>query len=136
MYNNNSVFFHKHKSKLRRPPSQTELMAYEVGLFPDPLPRLLYAELIESYRIGGFHPVDIGDTFKADRYKIVRKLGHGQNSTVWLAQDTKYHHSRALLVCLLTNDMKWSSIRCDKDSPLRSVVKSHRRKSMFHSLSS
>jgi serine/threonine protein kinase len=57
-------------------------MAHEVE-------RLLNCEWVESYRPGGFHPVDIDDTFQAERYEIVRKLGHGSSSTVWLAQDTR-----------------------------------------------
>ncbi|KAK3615373.1 hypothetical protein LTR22_027463 [Elasticomyces elasticus] len=53
-------------------------MAYdEERLLDKPLEQLLDAEWIESYQLGGFHPVDIGDTFHADRYKVVRKLGHG-----------------------------------------------------------
>ena len=45
-------------------------------------------ESFDRYRPGGYHPVRIGDLFN-DRYKVVRKLGYGQYSTVWLARDTK-----------------------------------------------
>ncbi|KAJ2556658.1 serine/threonine protein kinase, CMGC [Coemansia sp. RSA 1933] len=44
-------------------------------------------EDIEDYRKGGYHPVKIGDSFKDRRYKIIRKLGWGHFSTVWLAYD-------------------------------------------------
>ncbi|KAJ2799171.1 serine/threonine protein kinase, CMGC [Coemansia guatemalensis] len=44
-------------------------------------------EDIDDYRKGGYHPVKIGDTFKKKRYKVVRKLGWGHFSTVWLAYD-------------------------------------------------
>ncbi|KAJ2664505.1 serine/threonine protein kinase, CMGC [Coemansia sp. RSA 1200] len=44
-------------------------------------------EDIEDYRKGGYHPVKIGDVFKEGRYTIVRKLGWGHFSTVWLAYD-------------------------------------------------
>ncbi|KAJ1860675.1 serine/threonine protein kinase, CMGC [Coemansia sp. RSA 2703] len=44
-------------------------------------------EDIEDYCKGGYHPVKIGDEFKAKRYKVVRKLGWGHFSTVWLAYD-------------------------------------------------
>ncbi|KAJ2327580.1 serine/threonine protein kinase, CMGC [Coemansia sp. RSA 2702] len=44
-------------------------------------------EDIEDYRKGGYHPLKIGDTFKSNRYKVVRKLGWGHFSTVWLAHD-------------------------------------------------
>ena len=46
------------------------------------------SEWAESYRPGGFHPVDMGDTFKNERYRVIRKLGYGSVSTVWLARDT------------------------------------------------
>lgn len=41
-----------------------------------------------DYRIGGYHPVVLGDKFKNGRYVILRKLGWGHFSTVWLAEDT------------------------------------------------
>jgi serine/threonine protein kinase len=44
----------------------------------------------EDYCKGGYHPVQIGDTFSDGRYTVVRKLGWGHFSTVWLAKDAKY----------------------------------------------
>lgn len=44
-------------------------------------------EDIEDYCKGGYHPVKIGDPFKNERYKVVRKLGWGHFSTVWLSYD-------------------------------------------------
>jgi serine/threonine-protein kinase SRPK3 len=44
-------------------------------------------EDLEDYRPGGYHPVNIGDEFNLGRYLIVRKLGWGHFSTVWLARD-------------------------------------------------
>ncbi|KAK5167389.1 uncharacterized protein LTR77_007088 [Saxophila tyrrhenica] len=49
-------------------------------------------EWIESYRPGGLHPIHLGDTLCGGRFKVVRKLGYGSSSTVWLAQDT--HHNQ------------------------------------------
>ena len=50
-------------------------------------------EDVEDYCKGGYHPVEIGETFKEDRYTVVRKLGWGHFSTVWLAHDnTKNRH--------------------------------------------
>jgi serine/threonine-protein kinase SRPK3 len=43
----------------------------------------------EDYVKGGYHPVKIGDAFSDGRYIVVRKLGWGHFSTVWLANDTK-----------------------------------------------
>lgn len=46
-------------------------------------------EDLEDYCKGGYHPVHVGDTFSDGRYLIVRKLGWGHFSTVWLAKDHK-----------------------------------------------
>ena len=43
-------------------------------------------EQLEHYTPGGYHPTNLGDTFN-DRYVVVRKLGWGGYSTVWLAED-------------------------------------------------
>ncbi|KAJ5544637.1 hypothetical protein N7461_006941 [Penicillium sp. DV-2018c] len=49
---------------------------------------LLYTqESLSKYQPGGYHPVNLGDTFANDRYKIHHKLGWGGFSTVWLAKD-------------------------------------------------
>ncbi|KAI4146807.1 MAG: hypothetical protein L6R39_003318 [Caloplaca ligustica] len=42
----------------------------------------------EDYCKGGYHPVSVGETFKDGRYIVVRKLGWGHFSTVWLSRDT------------------------------------------------
>lgn len=39
-----------------------------------------------QYCRGGYHPVVIGDVFD-NRYRVVRKLGWGHFSTVWLCRD-------------------------------------------------
>ncbi|KAM9909202.1 hypothetical protein OXX69_005652 [Metschnikowia pulcherrima] len=43
-------------------------------------------EAAVEYRPGGYHPVKIGDQYTSDmnRYKVIRKLGWGHFSTVWL----------------------------------------------------
>lgn len=43
-------------------------------------------EGLPDYKIGGYHPVHVGEVFK-DRYVIIQKLGWGHFSTVWLAKD-------------------------------------------------
>ncbi|SNX85196.1 related to dis1-suppressing protein kinase dsk1 [Melanopsichium pennsylvanicum] len=55
-------------------------------------------EDLEDYGKGGYHPVHVGDTFSEGRYLIVRKLGWGHFSTVWLAKDNKMKRHVALKV--------------------------------------
>ncbi|KAJ7767979.1 kinase-like domain-containing protein [Mycena maculata] len=52
----------------------------------------------QEYKLGGYHPVSIGDSFSDDRYVVVRKLGWGHFSTVWLARDEQMHRHVALKV--------------------------------------
>ncbi|KIK61533.1 hypothetical protein GYMLUDRAFT_198918 [Collybiopsis luxurians FD-317 M1] len=52
----------------------------------------------EDYVKGGYHPVHIGDAFSDGRYVVVRKLGWGHFSTVWLARDEKMNRHVALKV--------------------------------------
>ena len=52
----------------------------------------------EDYCKGGYHPVTVGETFKNGRYIVVRKLGWGHFSTVWLSRDTETGHHVALKV--------------------------------------
>ena len=47
----------------------------------------LACEWVEDYHPGGYHPVHLGDAFNDGQYKVIRKLGEGSYSTVWLARD-------------------------------------------------
>jgi hypothetical protein len=42
----------------------------------------------KDYCKGGYHPVNIGETYNG-RYNVLRKVGWGHFSTVWLCWDTK-----------------------------------------------
>ncbi|RKP25180.1 kinase-like domain-containing protein [Syncephalis pseudoplumigaleata] len=55
-------------------------------------------EDLEDYCKGGYHAVSIGETFKDGRYTILRKLGWGHFSTVWLARDAECERYVALKV--------------------------------------
>jgi len=44
-------------------------------------------ENLDDYCKGGYHPVEPGQVYKNGRYTVVRKLGWGHFSTVWLARD-------------------------------------------------
>jgi len=41
----------------------------------------------EDYCKGGYHPVQVGEKYRDGRYTVVRKLGWGHFSTVWLSRD-------------------------------------------------
>lgn len=45
-------------------------------------------ERVENYRPGGFHPVRYEDVLRA-HYRVLRKLGFGASSTVWLCKDER-----------------------------------------------
>lgn len=81
-----------------------------------------------GYRKGGYHPVSIGEWYGKRRYQVVKKLGWGHFSTVWLAKDVKdggfvalkvvksaAHYTEAaldevkLLQCVATNDPEGKS---------------------------
>ncbi|KAK9767131.1 serine/threonine protein kinase, CMGC [Basidiobolus ranarum] len=51
-----------------------------------------------DYRPGGYHPVHVGEQYNAGRYTVIRKLGWGHFSTVWLAKDHNYDRHVALKV--------------------------------------
>jgi len=44
----------------------------------------------EGYKVGGYHPVSLGDRFSSGRYAVVEKLGWGHFSTVWMSHDKKH----------------------------------------------
>ena len=44
-------------------------------------------ENVEHYCRGKLHPAQLGDLYDGERYEILRKLGYGAFSTVWLAHD-------------------------------------------------
>ena len=46
-------------------------------------------EWCEAYFPGSYHPVHIKDVYH-DRYRVIRKLGYGSFSTVWLAFDMQF----------------------------------------------
>lgn len=52
----------------------------------------------EDYCKGGYHPVAVGETYNNGRYVVVRKLGWGHFSTVWLSRDTSTGKHVALKV--------------------------------------
>ncbi|GJJ15336.1 hypothetical protein Clacol_009612 [Clathrus columnatus] len=62
-------------------------------------------ECSDMYRPGGYHPVEYGDRFHEDRYKVIRKLGCGSFSTVWLAVDSRTNRYVALKIMTAKNSI-------------------------------
>lgn len=55
-------------------------------------------EFVERYKPGCYYPVQLGDTFSDNRYRILHKLGWGSYSTTWLARDDLKNRNVALKV--------------------------------------
>ncbi|KAF9568521.1 kinase-like protein [Agrocybe pediades] len=51
-----------------------------------------------DYNAGGYLPVKVGDVFNNNRYRVIRKLGWGHFSTVWLVKDSHTRRHSALKV--------------------------------------
>ncbi|KAK4144964.1 kinase-like domain-containing protein [Dichotomopilus funicola] len=64
----------------------------------DPAENTADEEDSEDYCKGGYHPVTIGEKFKDGKYTVVRKLGWGHFSTVWLSRDNNTGKHVALKV--------------------------------------
>ncbi|KAG9232735.1 putative serine protein kinase [Amylocarpus encephaloides] len=67
----------------------------------------LPCEWLEDYRPGGYHPVLLGDVFNNGQYKVIRKLGEGSYSTVWLARDLR--NSRYVALKILVSEISEST---------------------------
>ncbi|KAF3760123.1 hypothetical protein M406DRAFT_100132 [Cryphonectria parasitica EP155] len=64
----------------------------------DPADNTADEEDSEDYCKGGYHPVTVGEKFNNGRYTVVRKLGWGHFSTVWLSRDATTSKHVALKV--------------------------------------
>ncbi|KAK5087699.1 serine/threonine protein kinase, CMGC [Lithohypha guttulata] len=64
----------------------------------DPAETTADEEDSEDYCKGGYHPVHVGETYNNGKYVVVRKLGWGHFSTVWLSRDTATGRHVALKV--------------------------------------
>ncbi|KDE09377.1 CMGC/SRPK protein kinase [Microbotryum lychnidis-dioicae p1A1 Lamole] len=81
-------------------------------------------EKLSDYEPGGYHPVRIGDVYgPKNRYVIVRKLGWGHFSTVWLARDTQANKHVALKV--VKSAQHYTETAFDEIRLLQRVVESN-----------
>ncbi|KAK7061247.1 kinase-like domain-containing protein [Favolaschia claudopus] len=79
--------------------------------FPD-------VELVNNYRPGGFHPVELSDTFNKGRYIVLHKLGYGTYSTVWLAKDCVSGKNVSLKI-LAAHASQWSGNNTSEEEELK-----------------
>lgn len=75
-------------------------------------------EDVEGYKLGGFHPVHLGDRYDDGRYRVVHKLGAGGFSTVWLARDENEERWTALKIV----DAEHSASTAAKSDLVRSAL--------------
>ncbi|KAF4553468.1 Protein kinase domain-containing protein 19 [Elsinoe fawcettii] len=81
-------------------------------------------EWAEQYRPGGFHPVNLDDTFQ-NRYRVIRKLGYGSYSTVWLAHDER--QPRYVALKIMTAKSSGASTELDILQHLANAAKEDKR---------
>ncbi|XP_026837763.1 SRSF protein kinase 2 [Drosophila erecta] len=68
-------------------------------------------ECADDYVYGGYHPVSIGDVF-ASRYHVIKKLGWGHFSTVWLCYDCRM--KRYCAVKVIKSALEYTETACDE----------------------
>lgn len=56
-----------------------------------------------SSHVGGYHHVKVGDLYNG-KYHVIRKLGWGHFSTVWLAWDIQYEKNFSYSHCTLVTE--------------------------------
>eukprot|EP00178_Gracilaria_changii_P025861 TRINITY_DN79481_c0_g1_i1.p1 TRINITY_DN79481_c0_g1~~TRINITY_DN79481_c0_g1_i1.p1 ORF type:complete len:466 (+),score=80.34 TRINITY_DN79481_c0_g1_i1:1748-3145(+) len=83
----------------------------------------------EDYREGGYHPVSVGDTFKNGRYRILKKLGWGHFSTVWLGFDTL--RKRHCAIKVQKSDAHYEAAARDEIKLLKALKKDKKKMREF-----
>ena len=77
----------------------------------------------EDYCKGGYHPVTVGEQYKDGRYTVVRKLGWGHFSTVWLSRDNTNGKHVALKV--VRSAAHYTETAIDEIKLLKKVVEAN-----------
>ncbi|SCU78335.1 LAMI_0A04280g1_1 [Lachancea mirantina] len=76
-------------------------------------------ESLGDYKPGGYHPAYRGEAYNAGRYVLVRKLGWGHFSTVWLAKDTG--NGRHVAMKIVRSDKVYTEAALDEIKLLKCV---------------
>lgn len=77
----------------------------------------------EDYCKGGYHPVNVGEQYKDGKYTVVRKLGWGHFSTVWLSKDNTSGRHVALKV--VRSAAHYTETAVDEIKLLKKVVEAN-----------
>ncbi|KAI9860264.1 MAG: serine/threonine protein kinase, CMGC group [Vezdaea acicularis] len=77
----------------------------------------------EDYCKGGYHPVTVGETFKDGKYKVVRKLGWGHFSTVWLSKDN--HTGKHVALKVVRSAAHYTETALDEIKLLNKIVQAN-----------
>lgn len=78
-------------------------------------------ESVRDYKPGGYHPTFKGEKYKSGRYVLMRKLGWGHFSTVWLALDNETHSHVAMKV--VRSDKVYTEAAQDEIKLLKKISK-------------
>ncbi|KAI0336204.1 Pkinase-domain-containing protein [Cubamyces sp. BRFM 1775] len=76
-----------------------------------------------DYNAGGYLQVKINDTFKDGRYLVLRKLGWGHFSTVWLVKDN--HNNRHSALKVVKSAGRYAETARDEIKLLRQVMEAN-----------
>ena len=77
----------------------------------------------EDYCKGGYHPVSVGETYKDGKYTVVRKLGWGHFSTVWLSKDNT--NGRHVALKVVRSAAHYTETAIDEIKLLKKVVEAN-----------
>eukprot|EP00126_Sphaerothecum_destruens_P015561 Sdes_comp9580_c0_seq1m1059 len=98
---------------------------------PNPFPATVWnaedsdandCEDIEDYTKGGYHPVKVNDVYH-QRYRVLKKLGWGHFSVVWLAKDLKLKSFVALKI--VKSASQYTEAALDEVKILKSIRSSN-----------
>lgn len=78
-------------------------------------------ESLKDYKPGGYHPAFKGEKYKDGRYILVRKLGWGHFSTVWLAKDSQSLKNTHVAMKIVRSDKVYTEAAVDEIKLLKRV---------------